>query len=670
MPPSVALHQQRPNPRRTRRCSSSSSTSASASGSGSSCSAPPPCPSLVRQSDRKVNFVDNLVDSAAQIVEVIWPLSVVACRGDASLGGKAVLPLRTFIQETLRRSRTSYSTLQVALYYLIVVKPHVPGRDFTMEQPADDGAGLGGRSLQCGRRMFLAALILASKYLQDRNYSARAWSKISGLDTLEVNANESAFLAAVGWRLHISEPVFQRWTDIVLRYTSSAPPPPSPTSSPLGLDRARPGWAAIIPTLTAQLDTVDVGLSCAGRAAAKPPRADLDAATYAAASDMPSPPPEGGDDCRAPTDVYNIARVLKPRARTCAASSALPPRLPPLARMGPLPTPRMTPRTHGFDGPAVAVVSAACSRRSSIGSALAQADGACNARTTLDRFPPAPARLGCGSAVGNPLAFVPLLQHGQRAGSRRFSRGRSASSNSSPESMVSDTSSTSSRSSSISSASSSYCAPNPASLAVQATCRSARLPRRGRKDDSGCPASALAAEEVTITARGHLSSSPESYAGFVPDLRNFSLSTPRESGTAMAYRDAAKEAAHDLGGLVADRHRPAAQASAADSRRGRKRGRTSEDMSALQRHVRKLVAGGDAPAAQVAVDGSLQENRSPTAAGAAGSDVRALQSPTGPSPPRMPVLKDASTKRACCGNEAALPLGERRPGPGMWEGIL
>jgi hypothetical protein len=34
--------------------------------------------------------------------------------------------LRTFIQETLRRSRTSYSTLQVALYYLIKVKPHVP----------------------------------------------------------------------------------------------------------------------------------------------------------------------------------------------------------------------------------------------------------------------------------------------------------------------------------------------------------------------------------------------------------------------------------------------------------------------------------------------------------------------------------------------------------------
>src|SRR3954452_16258312 len=109
-------------------------------------------------------------DSASQIVETIWPLSVVALRSDSPLGCKGVLPLRTFIQETLRGSRTSYSTLQVALYYLILIKAHVPKHDFTMEQP-EDIASL--RALQCGRRMFLAALILASKYLQDRNYSAR-----------------------------------------------------------------------------------------------------------------------------------------------------------------------------------------------------------------------------------------------------------------------------------------------------------------------------------------------------------------------------------------------------------------------------------------------------------------------------------------------------------------
>jgi len=159
-------------------------------------------------------------DSAAQIVETIWPppkMLICATPKDK------VLPLRTFIQETLRRSRTSYSTLQVALYYLIVIRPHLPPRDCDISGlPAEEAQMT--RAKQCGRRMFLAALILASKYLQDRNYSARAWSKISGLNTQEINVNEMAFLDAVNWRLHISETNFQKWTDLVLKYTSDHNP--------------------------------------------------------------------------------------------------------------------------------------------------------------------------------------------------------------------------------------------------------------------------------------------------------------------------------------------------------------------------------------------------------------------------------------------------------------
>ncbi|KAJ5764634.1 hypothetical protein N7533_003315 [Penicillium manginii] len=204
---------------------------------------PPPC--LLRQSERKVSFVDNLVDTASQIVENIWPLSAAASRSDAATGSKGVLPLRTFIQETLRRSRTSYSTLQVALYYLIKIKPHVPCNDFTREQSRDQSAT---RAMQCGRRMFLAALILASKYLQDRNYSARAWSKISGLNTLEINQNELMFLQAVGWRLHISEATFQRWTDLVLKLTPGAGGPPASEGQ---------CWRTVLPGLTPELDLVD-----------------------------------------------------------------------------------------------------------------------------------------------------------------------------------------------------------------------------------------------------------------------------------------------------------------------------------------------------------------------------------------------------------------------------
>ncbi|CAZ86618.1 unnamed protein product [Tuber melanosporum] len=221
-PPSVTVAQepvpieQRRNARRTNRLVEGANAGCPVS---EGCPLPP-VPTLQRQVDRKVNFVDNLVDSAAQIVETIWPppkMLICATPKDK------VLPLRTFIQETLRRSRTSYSTLQVALYYLIVIRPHLPPRDCDISSlPAEEAQMT--RAKQCGRRMFLAALILASKYLQDRNYSARAWSKISGLNTQEINVNEMAFLDAVNWRLHISETNFQKWTDLVLKYTSDHNP--------------------------------------------------------------------------------------------------------------------------------------------------------------------------------------------------------------------------------------------------------------------------------------------------------------------------------------------------------------------------------------------------------------------------------------------------------------
>jgi hypothetical protein len=184
-------------------------------------------PALPRQDERKEEFVEKLVDSAALIIEAIWPLSAAVCR-DVHGAQTTNLPLRRFIQETLRRSRTSYSTLQVGLYYLILLKPHVPSVDLTMEQTEESSAK---RPLQCGRRMFLAALILSSKWLQDRNYSSKAWSKISGLKISEINENEMAFLSAVGWNLHLSQERYNMWNNLITEITPSLPPPPSPGSA-------------------------------------------------------------------------------------------------------------------------------------------------------------------------------------------------------------------------------------------------------------------------------------------------------------------------------------------------------------------------------------------------------------------------------------------------------
>ena len=333
-------------------------------------------------------------------MEVIWPLSVVPLRSESTPGSKGVLPLRTFIQETLRRSRTSYSTLQVALYYLILIRPYVPKFDFTMEQPEDTQSC---RALQCGRRMFLSALILASKYLQDRNYSSRAWSKISGLNTQEINANEMTFLFAINWRLHISESVFGKWTDLVLKLTNSTTVPQaplSPASLPADLNETKKAtWASIVPQLTPELDTVELDLQYPGRSSP----------SLSASSNFSSPSSYGtfpfscASTSNASTPVpSHIPRVLEPTPTL--------PAMPSLKRLGPLPTPQMTPQSAGFGTPSSAGF--ASSRRSSICAAFEMASSRATSPPPLLRCSP------------HRLPRLPSLQHIPATNSATYSRKR------------------------------------------------------------------------------------------------------------------------------------------------------------------------------------------------------------------------------------------------------
>lgn len=157
-------------------------------------------PSLPDQEGNSFSFVKLLICFSTGLVASIWPLS--------EAGG---LPLLTFVSEALRRSKTSYSTLQVALYYLVLLKQHVPPQDFTRPQ----SQGTDRLAMQCGRRMFLASMILAAKYLQDKNYSTSAWETITGLDAPEINKNERLFLQALDYKLHITKDAFQDWARLV-----------------------------------------------------------------------------------------------------------------------------------------------------------------------------------------------------------------------------------------------------------------------------------------------------------------------------------------------------------------------------------------------------------------------------------------------------------------------
>lgn len=65
--------------------------------------------------------------------------------------------------------------------------------------------------LLCPRRAFLASLILASKFMQDKCYSNRAWSKLSGFPARELSSCERALGDALNWRLWVGKTPVQNF---------------------------------------------------------------------------------------------------------------------------------------------------------------------------------------------------------------------------------------------------------------------------------------------------------------------------------------------------------------------------------------------------------------------------------------------------------------------------
>ncbi|ORX93237.1 hypothetical protein K493DRAFT_284890 [Basidiobolus meristosporus CBS 931.73] len=62
-----------------------------------------------------------------------------------------------------------------------------------------------------GRRMFVAAIITASKYLEDRSLPNTRWARITGLCVQEINSNERIFLELLNYRLYMTPSLFTWW---------------------------------------------------------------------------------------------------------------------------------------------------------------------------------------------------------------------------------------------------------------------------------------------------------------------------------------------------------------------------------------------------------------------------------------------------------------------------
>ncbi|KAI7885373.1 hypothetical protein K492DRAFT_234163 [Lichtheimia hyalospora FSU 10163] len=151
-------------------------------------------------------YVGALVDVTVQAIASIWPTANNVNNGGNSSSQqhrRPVANLEQFLYHILKHSRTTHSTLQLAIFYLFRIRSRV------LQHRHDNVY------IACGRRMFLASLICAHKFLQDKTYKNLAWSKVSGLSVNEINHAERVMLQLLDWSLYVKKDTYDQWIQML-----------------------------------------------------------------------------------------------------------------------------------------------------------------------------------------------------------------------------------------------------------------------------------------------------------------------------------------------------------------------------------------------------------------------------------------------------------------------
>lgn len=115
--------------------------------------------------------------------------------------------LKSFIRSILFQSKISYSIVATGLLYLLWGKQSMKYKNAKMAKTI----GI--------FEIFVTSLMLASKYLNDRNASNSAWSRISGIPLDTLNKMEMKLLSFIEYKLHVEVDLFDRWIKFLFQPT-------------------------------------------------------------------------------------------------------------------------------------------------------------------------------------------------------------------------------------------------------------------------------------------------------------------------------------------------------------------------------------------------------------------------------------------------------------------
>lgn len=133
----------------------------------------------------------QLSDIMTNMIEIMWRR---VCQ-------QGLTTIRHFVREILKRSQTTYTTAQIAIVYLFQMI-----KQYNQQRSTFPHHGIHC----CGRRMFLASLVVASKFLHDKTYRNSAWASMAQLPVQEVNLAERVFLQICQYQLYVSPEAYDQ----------------------------------------------------------------------------------------------------------------------------------------------------------------------------------------------------------------------------------------------------------------------------------------------------------------------------------------------------------------------------------------------------------------------------------------------------------------------------
>ncbi|KAJ2853065.1 hypothetical protein J3B02_003303 [Coemansia erecta] len=109
---------------------------------------------------------------------------------------ESLQPFQAFCYELLRSTQIAVPIVMLTLLYVNKFKQRFPGLH-------------GGSGSEY--RMFVVALMLASKYLEDNTFTTQTWSEVSHLPAKELTIMQREFLMALDHRLHVPKTEYSAW---------------------------------------------------------------------------------------------------------------------------------------------------------------------------------------------------------------------------------------------------------------------------------------------------------------------------------------------------------------------------------------------------------------------------------------------------------------------------